>query len=97
MKDIDAWFTDIRKRIGWNELRTTHFATRSELIAAATLFSRVPRGFKPWAVDDTLLRSPQKRDLMQNSFKWKTVQENYTRDNSSKRRWLLHSISLSKS
>lgn len=40
-KDIDAWFTDIRKRIGWNSLRKKHFSTRKDMIAAATRF------FKP--------------------------------------------------
>jgi hypothetical protein len=41
LKDIDAWFTDVRKRIGWNSLRKKHFTTRKEMIAAATRF------FKP--------------------------------------------------
>ena len=40
-KDIDSWFTDVRKRIGWNSLRKKHFSTRKDMIAAATRF------FKP--------------------------------------------------
>jgi len=40
-KDIDSWFTDVRKRIGWNFLRKKHFVTRKVMIAAATRF------FKP--------------------------------------------------
>lgn len=40
-KAIDSWFTDIRKRIGWNSLRKKHFSTRKAMIAAATKF------FKP--------------------------------------------------
>ncbi|KAH9486514.1 Mating-type protein beta1-1 [Psilocybe cubensis] len=36
-KDIDAWFVDIRKRIGWNHLRKTRFSNKQEkIIAAAT-------------------------------------------------------------
>ncbi|KAF8153548.1 homeodomain protein [Pholiota molesta] len=42
IKDLDAWFTDARKRIGWNQLRRTHFSNRREkIIDAATSF------FKP--------------------------------------------------
>ena len=40
-KDVDSWFTDVRKRIGWNALRNEHFSTRKDMIAAATRF------FKP--------------------------------------------------
>lgn len=40
-KDVDAWFVDARKRIGWNQLRKEHFPKRRDLIEAATLF------FKP--------------------------------------------------
>ncbi|KAF9486288.1 mating-type protein [Pholiota conissans] len=42
LKDLDAWFADARKRIGWNDLRRTHFSNRREkIIDAATSF------FKP--------------------------------------------------
>ncbi|PPQ67152.1 hypothetical protein CVT25_005753 [Psilocybe cyanescens] len=42
VKDIDAWFVDVRKRIGWNKLRKTIFANKQEkIIAAATHY------FKP--------------------------------------------------
>jgi hypothetical protein len=43
-KDIDSWFIDIRKRIGWNSLRKRHFSTRKDMIAAATRF------FKPSSI-----------------------------------------------
>lgn len=35
VKDIDAWFIDVRKRIGWNSLRKTHFDNKQEKIIAA--------------------------------------------------------------
>jgi len=38
MKDIDAWFSDVRKRIGWNSIRRKHFSNRHDLIEAATDF-----------------------------------------------------------
>ncbi|KAF9056124.1 homeobox KN domain-containing protein [Panaeolus papilionaceus] len=42
VKDIDSWFSAARKRIGWNNLRSSHFANnRAQIIAAATAF------FKP--------------------------------------------------
>lgn len=38
-KDIDAWFTDARKRIGWNRLRKVRFGNkRTAIIDAATRF-----------------------------------------------------------
>lgn len=37
-KDIDTWFADSRKRIGWNSLRKKHFSTKRALIETATLF-----------------------------------------------------------
>nr|BAH22600.1 homeodomain protein [Pholiota nameko] len=43
-KDLDAWFTDARKRIGWNHLRRTHFSNRRETIidAATSFFKHSP-------------------------------------------------------
>ncbi len=42
IKDVEAWFTDARKRIGWNNLRRQAFSNRKDLIIkAATHF------FKP--------------------------------------------------
>lgn len=41
LKDVDSWFVDARKRIGWNQLRKEHFPKRGDLIKAATQF------FKP--------------------------------------------------
>ncbi|KAH6916973.1 mating-type protein beta 1 [Coprinopsis sp. MPI-PUGE-AT-0042] len=39
LKDINAWFTDARKRIGWNELRRKHFDNkRARIVEAASLF-----------------------------------------------------------
>ncbi|KAF8203826.1 C-terminal domain of homeodomain 1-domain-containing protein [Pholiota molesta] len=41
-KDIDAWFVNVRKRIGWNTLRIRHFNNkRSNIVKAASQF------FKP--------------------------------------------------
>ncbi|KAF5312542.1 hypothetical protein D9619_002864 [Psilocybe cf. subviscida] len=36
LKDIDAWFIDVRKRIGWNDIRRAHFETRFDMVKAAT-------------------------------------------------------------
>lgn len=41
VKDIDAWFIDVRKRIGWNRIRRAYFETRADMVKAAT------RHFKP--------------------------------------------------
>lgn len=39
IKDVDAWFIDARKRIGWNALRKVHFSNkRTEIVDAATRF-----------------------------------------------------------
>lgn len=35
-KDIDTWFIEARKRIGWNEIRRAYFDTRFDMIKAAT-------------------------------------------------------------
>lgn len=40
-KDIDTWFVDTRKRIGWNDIRRAYFDTRFDMVKAAT------RHFKP--------------------------------------------------
>ncbi|TFK30891.1 mating-type protein [Coprinopsis marcescibilis] len=38
-KDVDAWFIDARKRIGWNELRRKHFDNkRANIVDAAIAF-----------------------------------------------------------
>lgn len=42
-RDIDAWFVDARRRIGWNRVRRAHFETRADMVKAAT------RHFKPKA------------------------------------------------
>lgn len=39
VKDIDAWFVDVRKRIGWNALRKARFLNkRADIVDAATRF-----------------------------------------------------------
>nr|AOC97530.1 HD1 protein [Volvariella volvacea] len=39
VKDIDSWFTDVRRRIGWNYLRRDAFSNkRSSIVNAATRF-----------------------------------------------------------
>ncbi|KAG6871901.1 hypothetical protein C0995_015195 [Termitomyces sp. Mi166 len=39
-KDVDNWFMNTRRRIGWNDARKTHFANkRADIIDAATRFS----------------------------------------------------------
>nr|AAD33331.1 mating-type protein beta 1 [Coprinopsis cinerea] len=38
-KDIDAWFIDARRRIGWNDLRRKHFDNkRVKIVQAASIF-----------------------------------------------------------
>lgn len=38
-KDVDAWFTEARKRIGWNDIRKTYFGNRrAETVQTATEF-----------------------------------------------------------
>lgn len=38
-KDIDGWFVDVRKRIGWNALRKNYFSNRrADIVDAATRF-----------------------------------------------------------
>ncbi|KAG6848750.1 hypothetical protein H0H93_014384 [Arthromyces matolae] len=50
-KDVDNWFIDARKRIGWNEARKAHFSNkRVEIVDAATRF---------FANDDKLSLSPE--------------------------------------
>ena len=48
-KDIDNWFINVRRRIGWNKLRTKHFENkRSKIVNAATrFFKEVPRALYP--------------------------------------------------
>ena len=39
VKDIDNWFINVRRRIGWNKLRRDHFANkRQEILSAAACF-----------------------------------------------------------
>ena len=41
LKDIDNWFINVRKKIGWNKLRMKHYRNkRSEIVDAATRFFR---------------------------------------------------------
>lgn len=47
-KDIDSWFTDVRKRIGWNSLRKTRFSNkRHDIVDAATRFFVEERPLDP--------------------------------------------------
>ncbi|KAH0591016.1 Mating-type protein beta1-1 [Termitomyces sp. J132] len=49
-KDVDNWFIDVRKRIGWNAARKTHFSNkRFDIVNAATRF---------YANDEKLSLSP---------------------------------------
>ena len=43
-KDIDNWFINVRRRIGWNKLRSKHFENKRSLIvdAATRFFKEVP-------------------------------------------------------
>ena len=45
LKDIDNWFINVRRRIGWNKLRSKHFENkRSKIVSAATrFFKEVPQ------------------------------------------------------
>ena len=44
-KDIDNWFINVRRRIGWNKLRSRHFENKRSLIvdAATRFFKDVPQ------------------------------------------------------
>ena len=43
-KDVDNWFINVRRRIGWNKLRSKHFENkRSLIVEAAKDFFKVPR------------------------------------------------------
>ena len=44
-KDIDNWFINVRRRIGWNKLRSKHFENKRSLIvkAATRFFKEVPQ------------------------------------------------------
>ncbi|KAG6874671.1 hypothetical protein C0992_007044, partial [Termitomyces sp. T32_za158] len=38
-KDVDSWFTDARRRIGWNDARRSYFSNkRAEMVRAASRF-----------------------------------------------------------
>ena len=37
-KNVDAWFVDARRRIGWNAIRKSYFPRKADLISAATRF-----------------------------------------------------------
>ena len=67
-KDIDSWFIDIRKRIGWNSLRKKHFSTRKDMIAAATRF------FKPSFIPQDLRTAPQ--DTTESDQKFALLEDN---------------------
>ena len=43
-KDIDNWFINVRRRIGWNKLRSKHFENKRSLIvdAATRFFKEAP-------------------------------------------------------
>ena len=45
LKDIDNWFINVRRRIGWNKLRSKHFENKRSLIvnAATRFFKEVPQ------------------------------------------------------
>ena len=44
-KDVDNWFINVRRRIGWNKLRSKHFENKRSLIvnAATRFFKEVPQ------------------------------------------------------
>ena len=47
-KDIDNWFINVRRRIGWNKLRSKHFENKRSLIVdAATRFFKQASGIDP--------------------------------------------------
>ncbi|KIM47761.1 hypothetical protein M413DRAFT_208768 [Hebeloma cylindrosporum] len=69
-KDVDLWFTDIRKRIGWNLLRKKHFATRKDMIAAATRFFKPsPMQLDPGTEPETTITFDQEFAAMENTAK----------------------------
>lgn len=72
-KDIDGWFIDARKRIGWNALRKEHFSNkRADIVEAATQFfitreSTQPPHMPTTDVDFAAIES-NARDLYSNKF-----------------------------
>ena len=48
-KDIDNWFIDVRRRIGWNKLRSKHFQNKRSMIVelATRFFKEVPQALHP--------------------------------------------------
>ena len=44
-KDVDNWFINVRRRIGWNKLRSKHFENKRSLIvdAATRFFKELPQ------------------------------------------------------
>lgn len=70
LKDVDAWFTDARKRIGWNQLRREHFPKRADLIKSATLFFKQTQSTIPASKSK---RSTLAADLY-NDFAYQFVQ-----------------------
>ena len=48
-KDVDNWFINVRRRIGWNKLRSKYFENkRSKIVDAATrFFKEVPQALHP--------------------------------------------------
>jgi hypothetical protein len=48
-KDIDNWFINVRRRIGWNKLRSKHFENKRSLIvdAATRFFKEVRQALSP--------------------------------------------------
>ncbi|KAF8632965.1 hypothetical protein AX15_001562 [Amanita polypyramis BW_CC] len=48
VKDIDNWFIETRKKIGWNSLRRSRFCNkRQEIVDAATRFFLKPKDSRP--------------------------------------------------
>jgi len=51
VKDIDAWFVDIRRRIGWNRIRKTHFSNKQDKIIAAAKRFFTPTALTGFSAD----------------------------------------------
>ncbi|RXW24043.1 hypothetical protein EST38_g1851 [Candolleomyces aberdarensis] len=63
-KDIDAWFIDARRRVGWNSLRKKHFNNkRADIVAAATRFFVKEETLKP-DIESEMMRLKMKIDRL---------------------------------
>jgi hypothetical protein len=68
-KDVEAWFVDARKRIGWNALRRKRFNNkRADIVDAATRFLVRNETFLPPILESELVAIEQQARSLQQKF-----------------------------